>query len=275
MSERTHPSLKAAQAKLALATEHLQTFKTEVSRVEESSPYRLTVDFNAQSGWWVATADVSDEPGPDLGVLIGAIAYQCLSALNILVWELAARKVGSRRIHTDSIRRHVSIPVTVREQDFASLPLISKHWVSVPATAALRRLQPYAGPHGPSGPNEHPLRLLKEIADSDKHRVLVSHFFHTTMQGVSWAWDTAKARGPVVKVGILPNSGIIEHGVPVAAIRFDEGNEEANVKVDPQPSSQVRISTDSWVIRPPDVEMFWRWAVEAVEIKLAPLFPNR
>ena len=95
-----NPALVASGEKLRRASEHLDAVASEIVAFRNRNPYRITVQFERDTGWWVATARISEEPGPRLSVLVGEVAYAHLSALNHLVWELAARKVGRRKVST-------------------------------------------------------------------------------------------------------------------------------------------------------------------------------
>jgi hypothetical protein len=107
----SHPVLKAAEAKLRHAFEDLHALRTNRAAFLKACADPLTVEFDRGSGWWIAKIGVVEEPPPDLSVLVGDIAYQCLSAFNHIVWELAARKIGRRRITDKRIREHVQVPV--------------------------------------------------------------------------------------------------------------------------------------------------------------------
>src|SRR5947208_11116777 len=103
------------------------------------------------------------------------------------------------------IRGNVQFPVAQSPAHFGQAAIVHHRHVSKPALAVFERLQPYKGHHGPLGPPQHPLSLLKEIADADKHRVLAMSFGHVALDRIPFLWDSEKASGiamePVVSLG--------------------------------------------------------------------------
>jgi hypothetical protein len=106
-----NPALDAANFKLGRANQHLRTLADEMTALVERNPYGVTVEFGAGSRWWVAKARISEEPSPLLSVLVGEVAYECLSGVNHLVWELASREVGRRKVFDRLVKGNVQFPV--------------------------------------------------------------------------------------------------------------------------------------------------------------------
>jgi hypothetical protein len=117
-----HPVMAAAKAKSRRAFANLQLLRADERTIFESGDNAVTVEFDRRSGWWIAKLGMVEEPPPDLGVLVGDIAYQCLSAFNIVVWELAARKIGRRKVATKQFRNHVQLPVALTRRAFETTP---------------------------------------------------------------------------------------------------------------------------------------------------------
>ena len=180
-------------------------------------------------------------------MLVGSIAHQCLSALNHIVWELAARKLGQTRAAKE--KWDIAFPIAQSRAAFTKhkvLPLISK-----PARAAIEQLQPYHREPMSHGRIQHPLFLIQEMANLDKHRVLVASYggvqLRPLFSGEALAWDEV-AREPTFE-RILPaqrKEQMLTTGTPLVRIRFAEGNEHANVRMEPEPSAQIVFSTDTW-----------------------------
>lgn len=245
-----HPALTASREKLRRATEHLDAVTAEITAFLDRDPYRIAVEFERDTGWWVAKARIAEEPGPRLSVLVGEIAYECLSALNHLVWELAARKGGRRNVF--KIKAQVQFPIALSEQAWNDNALVHHARVSKTALALIERSQPYNGPDGPKGAAAHPLQLIKEIADADKHRVLAGVFSRARHSGVILDWDTSRASGPHTETVTAPGRPLY-HGTPIARIRFAHANEEANVRVRGKPPLEILFRTDNQTVTHDDL----------------------
>jgi hypothetical protein len=145
--------------------------------------------------------------------------------------------------------------------------------VSKPALTILNGLQPYAEGHGAEGPHEHPLPLIKEIADSDKHRVLAAALIYADLSKIGFTWNSSVASDPTSEPLVEPGTAVIP-GTPIVRIRFAKGNAKANVKVYRQPEFDVRFRSDTWVLRFRNVEDSLKWACERL-YRFSPLFPTR
>lgn len=269
MSPEYSPAWKAAQAKLGRAREHLDTLGVDIADLRERNVYSVTVHREADSGWWIAKARINEEPSPRLSVIVGEIAYECLSALNHLTWELAARKVGRKKII--NIKNQVQFPVALKPSAFASNSLVTGRLVSKRALAIIEGLQPYKGGHGPRGPHEHLLAVIKEIADADKHRVLTARHSAVEFNGVGFTWDTSRASGE--RIGAYMRQFVTD-GTPVARIRFGVGNDQAKVGVEGDPTPDIVFGTESWTVRRADLEACVDWSFRALRA-FGPLFPPR
>ena len=236
--------LEAAHAKVGRAVKDLEALRDDAERFLEGNPYFIAVEFDGETGWHSAVAQVAEEPPPRLSVLVGSVAYQLLSALNLLTWRLAVRKLGARA--TEAVKNEIQFPVAFSPNHFANLKLVKNAHVSKQALTVLERLQPYNGHHGPTGARHHPLALIKELADSDKHRVLASAYGRMEMAGVKFEWD-APASDPHVR-RVARRSRTIKAGAHLARIRFDIGNQQANVRVNPQPTLEILFDSDNWAI---------------------------
>ncbi len=228
------------------------------------------MEFERESDWHVARAQIREEPPPDLGVGIGAIAYQLLSALNLVTWSLAVRKLGIRR--AEAVRHQIQFPVTFSQGHFKNTKLVSCGHVSKAAIAVFDSLQPYNGFHGLPGARSHPLAVVKELADADKHRVLATTYGRMDMGRVRFQWDTGPT-GPLIRLA-RRRSRNLETGAELARIRFETGNEQANVRVDPQPRLELVFETDSWAITLHHVANGYGATLTCLDT-FRSLFPNR
>jgi hypothetical protein len=103
---------------------------------------------------------------------VGSIAHQGYSALNHIAWALAARKLGTSKALAN--RRQLDFPICDSEAEFKRLKVL-KH-VSRQAAQKFEGLQPYQRRAENHGRIQHPLLLVKELANADKHRVLPSSY---------------------------------------------------------------------------------------------------
>jgi len=239
-----YPPLEAAEAKIRRAHEDLQTLHADAQRFLDRQPYFIAVEFERESGWHVARAQLREEPPPGLSVRVGGIAYQILSALNLVTWSVAVRKLGARR--AEAMRNAIQFPVTFSPRHFANTRLVREALVSRQALAVFERLQPYNGHHGLAAAREHPLAIIKELADADKHRVLAAAYGRMGFAGVRLQWDRGPT-GPQIR-RVARSNRMLKRGAQLARIRFKTGNEQANVRVDPQPALEILFETDNWAI---------------------------
>ncbi|HEX8065379.1 MAG TPA: hypothetical protein VF520_02500 [Thermoleophilaceae bacterium] len=256
------PALQAALAKADRAVEHLKTLETRVGKFLDRKPYRVIFDFEPETGWHVGYLRVLEEPPVSLSVIVGEIAYQQLSALNLLTFELAKRHLGREPTKKDA--RDIQFPVAQSPDDFRSRAVIRKRLVSQDTAADFEDLQPYKGLHGPKGSGQHSLPLIKEIADSDKHQDIVAGFSKVTFEGIRVEWDTEVAWGLIYEP-LTPADGYLENGTKVARVRFEVGNPQANVRVDRQPAAEILFRTRSWSIRLRDLEYALSWTAGALD----------
>lgn len=243
------PALQAALAKADRAVEHFETLKTRLGELLDRKPYRVPVEFEPETGWHVAYMRVLEEPPLGLAVIVGEIAYQQLSALNLIAWELAIRHCGRETAECNA--RLIQFPIATCEEDFRSsrvLRFVSEHTATV-----FEELQPYRGFHGKKGPREHPLPLTKEIADADKHRELAGVFARVNFEGIPLAWDTSLASDPVFE-SLIPPDGQLKHRTQIARLRFNTGKPETEVRVDGLPAVDVLFSTRSWTLTLAEIE---------------------
>lgn len=210
--------------------------------------YRVDFELDCDSGWWVSRTRIVEEPPPIFGVLVGSIAHQCLSALNHVIWELAARKIGARNAEARKFK--INFPIAKSESKFRDYKVLE--YVSKPARSALESIQPYHRQPTPQhGRIQHPLFLIQEWANADKHRVLAASYGSVALRplfsGEAITFDEP-ASGPNFE-RLLPDKRrerMLTHGTPLVRVRFAAGNEQANVRMEPQPTAELAFSSDTW-----------------------------
>lgn len=266
-----HPALEAAYAKRDRAREHLEALEMEADEFLGGYPYRVSVDLDAERRWYVASAKIIEEPSPRFSVLLGEIAYECISALNHLVWELAARKQGRKRVL--KLKRSIQFPVCASPRHFAQQAVVKDRLVSRDATAVLAALQPYEALYDSRlRPNES-IRWIKDIADTDKHRVLARGFGELVLDELEWEWDETRADGPIEE-GLLGPDQPIDNGTKIGRIRFRSGHRHAAVHVDRQPGADILFDTGEERVRIRNMEGALEWLDRRALPWFAALFPD-
>src|SRR4051794_335739 len=210
----------------------LNALRSNIDRFLARNPYIVDCTLEAD-GWWVARTGIIEEPPPVLGVQVGCLAHEAVSALNHVTAALGARKLGARSAHKH--RFDLDFPIFEHESRFRRakvLPLVSKA-----AARAFEELQPFHRPPEAHGRVQHPLLLVKELADADKHRVLASWYgtvqLGPVLRGEVIHYDEEVASGPDFKQSLAPKTKrrMLRSGTELARVRFEGGNERANVRV--------------------------------------------
>ena len=168
---------KGCWAKIDRARQHrdaLDSYIREYFLIEANRP-RLSGELDPKSGYYVFRIAST----PDLGafleftsVVLGDVIHNLRSALDYLVFQLAL-------FHTNgSIRneRALQFPIDDTPKGFERNAHRYLREVHPDHVAIIERFQPYHGtggrPDGWSGPYIHQLALLRDLSDTDKHRLL-------------------------------------------------------------------------------------------------------
>jgi hypothetical protein len=157
-------ALRSTYLKLARADVHLSALVEGITSYEASAPFIVQEDVNGRVR--TLTARIKDEPDPVLGVILGDLVHNLRSSLDHIVWQLALTS-------TSKPRRQTSMPLATTPTDFASARRSLLRDVPGEAVAALERIQPYAHAVFGDDPFRHPLTMLHELWNVDKHRRLV------------------------------------------------------------------------------------------------------
>lgn len=237
----TYPALVASHAKWYRGAKHLDALEERIGEVDKMHPYRIEVELDRETGWHTAYARIKELPPPDLSVLVGAAAYQFLSALNLIVWDLAERKLGRHKINEGRIANDIAFPITRRPEDFESLRLVTQAYVSKKAITYLGRVQAYSG-QDPADIPRFPLLALKPLADADKHRIIAGVFGGVSYEGIHFVWDEAITRNPTFERLIPEGTTFMYEDTPLARVRFEVGNDKVNVNVNRQPAADITFS---------------------------------
>lgn len=161
--------LTGIRAKLARAQEHAQTVYNEVRAWIDREPYSVTEHINADSTRYSLILR-ENEPAPfERWTLILSDALNNLrSALDYLVYEVAAVESGNT---PPPFHKKLLFPITDSTTDFDKAIRERRVLgdISDPVRAVFETMQPYNRPHPTLPPL---LRILRELNNADKHRLL-------------------------------------------------------------------------------------------------------
>lgn len=164
-----HP-LDGARAKFHRADEHFKTLDAEIPGFLEREPYEFRAYLNPQAGEYAIRLHVLEPPPLRWGVIVGEIAHALRSLLDLLARQLVVINGGVPGDHT-------AFPLTRRPYrggSFADVAGTSSLRGAHPdAIAFIEHVQPYNGPHGVK---YHPLAVLDDLWNEDKHRVVPQSF---------------------------------------------------------------------------------------------------
>ena len=201
----THP-LDGSRAKIRQASKQLKTLNREAARFANSHPYTIESERDRKTGEWVGiirAVGTDEDPPIELGVLVGDIAHNLRSALDLLVCQLAALGTNPDCIGTQfpicdspgafesDVRRHRLDGLSGRHQTM------------------IRGAQPYHRRQ-----RHRLLRILRELSNTDKHRGI----------------NPLAAATTFVEPVITPRSGVRSIRIKYAPqVRMKDGTEYARI----------------------------------------------
>jgi hypothetical protein len=102
-----------------------------------------------------------------MGIIAGDVVHNLRCALDFTVWRMAlsfAAFTGRA-----PLEREVQFPIADCRRLFLKSAVVCNSWVSARDRAVIEEFQPYKGT---DGHKRHPLFFLRELSNSDKHRIL-------------------------------------------------------------------------------------------------------
>lgn len=202
------PSLDGVRLKLDNAQTHLERLESEIWRYRvgkvpgRGEPYRVVHQSQSESDpYYVIRVVLLEEPPPMLGVLIGDWLPNVRSALDHIAWQLAGSNPPPRTefpIFLDPRKYHA---VTKKGVPTSGSGLDKVRGLGPGPQAAIESLQPYHRGHAPSW---HPLWILHELSNFDKHRTL--HVAAATLESSSFSMSIEGqqiAGATNIKIGTL------------------------------------------------------------------------
>jgi hypothetical protein len=154
--------LDGPRLKLGRANVHLESLKEQVQRFIDGNPYGAVAEYDGQTEKCVLRTQIFVPPPQDWGIIIGDIAHNLRSALDQLVWQLACTQTATPFDKT-------AFPIFDVFTKYRDNGRIVIQNLTPRQKTLVRRLQPY---HRGNRAIEHPLWLLQNINNTDKHRVI-------------------------------------------------------------------------------------------------------
>jgi len=228
--------LDGCRAKIERANEHIKNLSLEYSAHANSGQYRIVQEYDTANGILVLKfADVKTLP-TRLSVIIGDALHQLRSALDHSIHQLILKNGGI-------VTKKTQFPVFQSHEGYVARghPMISG--LSVPAAALIESFQPYQ--LGTSA-GEHPLWVLAELNNADKHRLLLVTAI--TMEGpLEFEFKSAltidtTTRRPGEFDLCVRHGGQIENGATFASFRTTA----QEVQMESQISSAVAFQEDGF-----------------------------
>jgi hypothetical protein len=206
------PSLAGVPAKFERADEHLEALQAEITRFFEAHPYGTFSDFNPHTGEHSLRIDLRNPLPVKWGVMLGDVLHNARSALDHLAWQLV--KHGPKGLPSkEGTRRQVHFPVELTKDRFDDLPVLP--YFGEDARRIIREKQPY---HRGDKARLHPLAILDQLWNTDKHRVL-----HPSSMKTSGENPTLVIEGPPSVPGIWADYAVnvpLEHGAEIMKFRL-------------------------------------------------------
>jgi hypothetical protein len=154
--------------KLMRADEHLRRLTNELSAFFNAKPHTYRTDADYEAGSYSVRIEIKAEPAVAVSVTCGDFIHCLRCALEHLV--------GAEVPHNTN---KTAFPICKAKMDFFT-EVITPAWKSAsgPLTgldpegalfAYIQSVQPYRGDHGYA---HHPLWLLRDLSNSDKHRTI-------------------------------------------------------------------------------------------------------
>jgi hypothetical protein len=152
--------LYSARLKFDSAVEHLKTLKDQVGIFMSTDPYSIAEDAKVEGYWYVARLKVREEPPISFSVLAGEVIDGLNAALDHLVYGLSRTKP-----------KGTGFPIFIDPRPYVGVKKDGQRESLLAGVANANRAvidayQPYEGEL-----KADPLWLMREFANTDKHRI--------------------------------------------------------------------------------------------------------
>jgi hypothetical protein len=213
------------QIKLERADEHLKLLEEKIGIWLDSRPYTKVDYVDLESGDDIVRVQFKPVPS-EIPPLIGDCLHNLRCSLDYIVHALALCHTGAL---TEEQARIMAFPI-IHKPDGWSRGVGRLRYVSTNACDIIRNLQPY---HAGEDAIVHPLWVLEQLQNIDKHRALL--LTPTTHTGVTL--DNPLRFQPQTFSFSVVNTA--EVYAEVARYRFVKPEDGSRVKVNIEPSVQI------------------------------------
>ncbi len=173
-------------------------------------------------------ARIDRQPPPEFGVLVGDAVHNLRSALDHIVFGLAVAGGGK---YPPEGKHRLQYPIELKQRAFEDAEPDRLRNVSVPAVEWIESSQPYHHVYRPitvdpgsdlevaAPPEHHPLALLRDLSNQDKHRNVAAAAVLSLgpIWWPSWDADTAPEFTPL-------GGGPIEDGQVIGTYRYEDAD---------------------------------------------------
>lgn len=221
-----------AFAKIERAQKHLHELGDAISGYAKTHPAEAISEFKPDRDEWIIRLQVNTAPPRELPLIVGDVVHNLRGVLDYTAWELvwANGNVPDDNVQFPLLKKPVNLTGVRSPGD-----------VDGAALAIIQRVQPcYGG-------QEHPLRVLRELSNADKHR---------SLRPVLWY-----VKG--VRLSLEGEEGDVP-GAKVWAGAFEDGAELASYPAEHYPRVQVDLH-DAVSITLEEIAVAPRLAEEGVE----------
>lgn len=212
--------LAGPRAKLQRAETHLQSLDDEWRDFVETQPYAVSHEFKPEppNGRWTSRF-VIERPIPlALSVIMGDVLHNLRSCLDHLVGCFVEQHGGEiGRHHTfpifdDAKRFRARVQEHPKGGPLACIPQASPQWTLI------EKSQPY---HREDAGREHPLAVLNEMVNIDKHRQLHAAMAYPEASGamdlLQWQPEDAV---PIECISFWKPGQLLRNDTRIATLRF-------------------------------------------------------
>jgi hypothetical protein len=217
----TH-ALDGCRAKLARAKELVEELHGSLVQFLESRPYTTEGALESDTSDWVVRFRVGESPPFRFGVVAGDVVHNLRSTLDHLAWQLVVANGAEPTNRTQ-------FPIYGDEAAFRSARAQEVvAGMSDGDRAAIEELQPFH--QDPVQEKPHPLTVLHELSNVDKHRVV-----HTTLVETAGSQFKIYDLEDISAIGEMKTRfGVLEDGEELVRVRVFPDGPVPRLKVDAQ-----------------------------------------
>ena len=233
-------SLRGAWAKWERAVEHHRGLAQAGRDWLDEPAFDIAVEYDANIRAHVACFVVHRSAPARLGAIAGDCLHNLRSALDLLAWELAHKKLPSAGAAPPAKLDHVAFPIARPDDTEASFA--KRQALKFFEDEARARVVEYQR-FGVTNRDHEPLLLLGALSNIDKHRLILVGAAAVRLRETRFAWqpDDLRASGEF----LLKDGDSYDHRTRFGLIRFaGGGHPEAIVTVAEKPGADLRLTYD-------------------------------